>query len=378
VLGAVEDFRGMSAHVEAGIVVLSGEAPSGDAVARAVETVEKLDGALLVVSDVRVERRLSKRLAEAWQQVLGRGRELIASFPLYATALAILLLAWGFARWLRDAKGIYRLASRRELLQNILRQTLYFAVLLLGALGALRFLDAGALIGTILGAAGLVGVAIGFAFKNVLENYLAGVLLAIRQPFRVRDLVDVDGQLGTVLRMTPSETILMDADGNHLRLPNAMVFNGKVVNYTRNPLRRFRVAVGLGNAVDLERAQNLGVRTLGRMKGVIEEPPPSAQITALGDSTVTLELFAGVDQGTASYAKVSSEAHRLVKAAFDGAGIEIPEPAYRVRLERHPSPPPEIAEFEPEAIDVSPTSDISEQVDAEIALSDEENLLSEG
>ncbi len=389
ILNAVDDFRGMRVEVEAGIVILSGAAPSREAAERAVEMAGKLEGVLLVVDGVRVEKGLWQRIGNSLDHAWKQGVALAASLPLFAVAFALFALFWFVARLLRDAKFLYRLASKRELLQTLLRQTVFVAVLIAGLVVALNFLEAGALIGTILGAAGVVGIALGFAFRNVVENYLAGILLAIRQPFGARDLVGIDGALGTVLRMTASETILMDADGNHLRIPNAMVFNGKVLNYTRNPMRRFQIAVGVATDVDLCRVQSLGVETLRRMKGVAEYPEPSSRIAALGDSSVQLEFFGWVDQNTAGYLKVASEAHRLLKTAFDDADIEMPAPIYLVHLDRMPAelqkgaPTPKksrkAAAPKPpsEDIDVAPESDIQDQVEAEIARSGEENLLDE-
>ncbi|QDU65214.1 mechanosensitive ion channel family protein [Engelhardtia mirabilis] len=389
VLAAIDGLEDVRAEVEAGIVVLSGTATNRGSADLAVSTLEKLDGVLLVVDGVRVERSLRARTADSWAEIIDSGRTAVSSLPLFGFALAIVIAAWLLARLVRDTTLLDRWLGERTLLQALVRQTIFVAILGAGLVGALRFLDAGAVIGTILGAAGVLGLALGFAFRNIVENYLAGVLLAIRQPFRARDVVSVGGQSGTVLRMTTSETTLMDADGNHLRLPNATVFNGTVVNYTRNPLRRFVVAVGLGTGVDVDEAQACGIATLDRMKGVVDDPKPSALVLALGDSTVNLEFYGWVDQRSASFAKVASEAHRLVKEALDTAGIEMPSPEYRVLLDRQgagqPSEPastpvgvPKSREVgpQPEAIDVSPESDIDDQVAHELASNDEDDLLS--
>lgn len=388
ILGAVDDFAGITPEVEAGILVLSGKAPTRDAAARAVTILEKLEGVVLVVDDVEVELGLGRRLEESWNSVVDQGRGVIAALPLIAVALAIVLGFVLLGRWLRDADFLYRMTSERVLLQSLLRQTVFAGVVVIGCVAALRFLDAGTVIGTILGAAGVLGIALGFAFRNIVENYLAGILIALRQPFSARDVVNIDGNAGTVLRTTSSETTLMDADGNHVRLPNSMIINGKVLNYTRNPLRRFTVGVGVGTLVDLERAQEVGLGTLKRMKGVMQEPDPSSRVAVLGDSSVTLEFFGWVDQLQSSYVKVASEAHRLVKEAFDEAGIDMPPPTYALTFD---APPPELpaaavgsgekapprpkVAAAPEAIDVSPESDIDDQVNRELALSDEPNLL---
>ncbi|QDU83160.1 Small-conductance mechanosensitive channel [Planctomycetes bacterium Pla163] len=399
ILAAVDDFDALHVTVEAGIVVLSGTAPSSDVVDQARATLEQLDGVLMVIDDVAIERALSVRLGDSWRSVVVQLREVVVALPLYLAALAIVVLFWLLARVLRDVDLLYRPASSRALLQLLLRQTVYFVVVVLGVVAALRFVDAGGVIGTILGAAGVLGIALGFAFRNIVENYLAGVLLAVRQPFRARDVVDIDGQVGTILRMTASETTLMDVEGNHVRLPNAMIFNGKVLNFTRNPLRRFTVSVGVGTTVDLEQAQRVGIETLLGMKGVIDDPDPSAIVATLGDSSVQLEFYGWVDQQASSYSKVASEANRLVKEAFDAAGIEMPPPEYALRLRsalpvessvdssdsgatpasvtpaRSPVAPKVGPAPRGDSIDVSPESDIDGQVAKELAESTEKDLL---
>jgi small conductance mechanosensitive channel len=395
ILAAVDDFDALDVTVEAGIVVLSGTAPSSDVVDQARATLEQLDGVLMVIDDVTIERGLSVRLGDSWRSVVAQLREVVVALPLYLAALAIVVLFWLLARVLRDVDFLYRPASERALLQLLLRQTVYFVMVTSGVVAALRFVDAGGVIGTILGAAGVLGIALGFAFRNIVENYLAGVLLAVRQPYRARDVVEIDGQLGTILRMTASETTLMDVDGNHVRLPNALIFNGKVLNFTRNPLRRFTVSVGVGTAVDLERAQRVGIETLVGMKGVIDDPDPSAIVAALGDSTVQLEFYGWVDQQASSFVKVASEAHRSVKEALDAAGIDMPPPEYALRLEpalaesshaavaestatsasKSLASPKPVPAPRGDTIDVSPESDIDGQVAKELAESKEQDLL---
>jgi small-conductance mechanosensitive channel len=388
ILAAVDRFDGIRAEVRAGVVVLSGVAASSEAAEGAARVAEQIDGVLLVVNEVAAEKNLVRRLSAAWTAVANRLRDALGSLPILGVALVVLASFWLLARLLRDAGFLYRLMSERTLLQNLLRQTVFVVVLIAGLVAALRLVDAGAVIGTVLGAAGVVGIALGFAFRNIVENYLAGILLAIRQPFHARDYVEIGGSAGTVLRMNSSETILMDADGNHLRLPNAMVFNGKVVNYTRNPLRRFTVAVGVGTDVDLDAAQEIGVATLRRLNGVVEEPPPSARVAALADSSVLLELYGWVDQRSANFVKVASAAHRLIKSAYDEAAIDMPAPVYSVLLESPPADlpvrPPTAASpvtvpagSAPEEIDVSVTDDLTRQVEKELAQTGEADLLTD-
>ena len=178
----------------------------------------------------------------------------------------------------------------------------------------------------------VLGVALGFAFKDILENYLAGILLSLRQPFAQRDHVVIDGNEGVVVALTSRATILMTPDGNHLRLPNALVFRGVMLNYTRNPGRRFEFDVGVGVNEDLVAAQRLGLEALAGLDGLLAKPPPRAFINALGDSSVQLRFQGWVDQRTHEFVLVRSEAIRTVKLALEAAGMDMPEPIYRVQI----------------------------------------------
>jgi small-conductance mechanosensitive channel len=202
----------------------------------------------------------------------------------------------------------------------------------LGLLAALELMDATALVGAVLGTAGVMGLALGFAFKETLENYLAGILMSLRQPFAPRDHLVIDGHEGVVIAMTSRATILMTLDGNHLRLPNAMVFRSVMLNYTRNPSRRFEFDVGVGVGEDLVLAQSIGVDTLRMLDGVLVKPPARAYISTLGDSNVQLRFHAWVDQRSHDFLMVRSEAIRTVKLALERAGMDMPEPIYRVQL----------------------------------------------
>ena len=111
-------------------------------------------------------------------------------------------------------------------------------------------LGAGALLGAVLGGAGVVGLALGFAMKDTIENYVSSLMLSLRQPFRANDKVKIDDYEGRVVRLTTRATILMTDDGNHLRLPNSKVFKAVIVNYTRNPQRRFEFILQIDTKAD--------------------------------------------------------------------------------------------------------------------------------
>lgn len=308
------------------------------------------------------------------QRLLDEAYRLIAALPMLLLALLIIWVAWLAGRWISRRAWIGRASKSNPFLQELARTTVRWIVLGIGILIALEIMQATALVGAVLGTAGVLGVALGFAFKSILENYLAGILMSVRQPFAPRDHVVIDGNEGIIVSLTSRATILMTLDGNHLRLPNALVFGGVTLNYTRNPSRRFDFEVGIGVNEDLIRAQTLGIEELGRIDGVMDKPPPRALITALGDSNVQVRFHGWVDQRDHEFLQVRSEAIRRVKLVLEGAGMDMPEPIYRVQLSENGRAEAEKKKKDAQetskpsssvAIDTHANKDVQDQIDHE-------------
>ena len=268
------------------------------------------------------------------QRLLDETYRIIAALPLLMLSLLIVWLAWLAGSWISKRAWVARASQSNPFLQDLVRTTVRWIVFGLGILIALEIMQATALVGAVLGTAGVLGVALGFAFKGILENYLAGILMSVRQPFSPRDHVVIDGNEGIVVALTSRATVLMTPDGNHLRIPNALVFGSVTLNFTRNPSRRFNFEIGVGVNEDLIRAQSLGIDELQRIDGVMDKPPPRALITALGESNVQVSFHGWVDQRAHEFLQVRSEAIRRVKLALEHAGMDMPEPIYRVQLQR--------------------------------------------
>lgn len=173
----------------------------------------------------------------------------------------------------------------------LLSSSLRKGLLLLGVFLALDILDLTVLAGAMLGTAGVVGLAIGFAFNDIIENDLAGLLLSVRRPFDIHYLVRIEFHMGWV-RFTPSELVLMTLEGNHVRLPNAMVFKSFIYNYNIKPLRRFDFGVGVGVDEDLAEVQTKGCGVLREMAGTMADPAPFMRVEGLGDFNVLVRIAA--------------------------------------------------------------------------------------
>lgn len=258
--------------------------------------------------------------------------QLLSALPMLLIAVLVVWTAWMAGGWLSRRALFNRLVSRNPFLRDLAQTTTRWSALIVGLVIALDLMNATAIVSAILGTAGVVGVALGFAFKSTLENYLAGILMSLRQPFAPNDDVVIGGHRGSVISLTSRATILMTLDGNHLRLPNAFVFSSVMLNYTRNPSRRLEFDVGVGVQEDLLEAMSLGIQTLTGLDGVMLKPPPRAFIESLADSNVQIRYFAWVDQRTHDFLSVRSEAIRTVKLALEAADMDMPEPIYRLQL----------------------------------------------
>ncbi|MEP7274950.1 MAG: mechanosensitive ion channel family protein [Betaproteobacteria bacterium] len=396
-LYATQDgLSGVNVDVRAGVVVLSGEVPSNAVHTQAANLARRVESVVDVRDGIVESRDVRTRMSQMLDRVVAQFVNFVGYLPLLLVAAAELALFWWIGKRVAGSPRITRRFAGNPFLRDLAKQGVRVGFVAVGLLIALEVLDASTLVGSVLGAAGVLGLAVGFALRDTVENYIASLLLSLRQPFARDDLVDIEGCEGRVLRLTSRATILMTLDGNHTRIPNAKVYKAVIVNYTRNPKRRFQFDVGVDTEQNLAAAQNLASTTVARMEGVLRDPPPVCTVEQLGDSNVVLRVFGWMDQTQADFQKVRSEAIRMVKGAFDRAGVVMPEPIYNVRIGQGPSisatatgstpapdpgappsprKPAQSQSAEPlRAIDIAPTDDLDRQIAAD-RRTDEDDLL---
>ncbi len=382
IFGQIEDFQSIAVRVQSGVVQLGGTVLQPQDATRAEELARQVDGVLYVVNNVQAETDVETRVAPALEKIQSYADRAVANLPLLAIAVLVVVLFGLVSRQIGRWEAPARRLRISPLVWQLIRRVLQGVVAFVGLLLAFDLLGVTSLVGAVLGTAGVAGLAVGFAFQDIIENYLAGVLLSIQQPFNVNDVVEVGDHQGRVVRLTARELVLLTFEGNHVRLPNATVFKSVTVNYTRNPRRLFCFDVGVGVQEDLVAVTRLGIDTLDAMNGVLPEPGPFARIEALGDFAVIVRFHGWVNQRDADFFKVQSEAIRLVKTAFDEAGIDMPEPTQRILTRRMEAPgpvkkttPQSSAAEQAATIDVAPDGELEAQVEEDLAQSEESNLL---
>lgn len=382
IFATIPDFSGVSVSVQEGVVQLSGTTLSSAAQNDALELAATLDGVIYVVDNLEQEADLGRTLRPALARLQDYATAALRYSPLVLVAVTLIAFFWFLAALVGRWAVPFQYLRLNPLLQSLVQQLIRAALVLTGVLLALDLLGATAVVTAVLGTAGLAGLALGFAFRDIVENYLAGVLLSLRQPFNIGDHLLLESFEGRVVRLTARELVLMTLDGNHVRIPNSVVFNGVTINYTRNPRRRFDFEVTVDRGEDIETVKTLGTQALLALPGVLHDPKVRLRVQALSDAGVTFRVLGWVDQRQADFLKVRSEALKAIKEAFERAGVQLPEPVATVQLQRlkvekesEVAPPQTPVPQHAEPVDVSPETDLDAQIAEELADPDEPNLL---
>ena len=330
ILEELKDYSKVTVTVSNGIVLLRGTTLDGASVIKVGDLVSRVEGVVAVENRVTESTDLIERLDPLLDRFADRMARTIAYLPLLLVAIAAFLLVSALGILLARMKQPWDRLAPNMFIADIYRQILRLIFIIAGVVVALDILNATALLSTILGAAGIIGLAIGFAVRDTVENFIASIMLSIRQPFRPNDSIEINGDEGMVIRLTSRATILLSFDGNHIRIPNATVFKSRILNYSRNAERRFVIDFGVASDSDLTSAREVALTALNNLPFVIDTPAANVWVHGLGDSTITLRCAGWVDQRESSLVLAKGEAIQVIKTALETAGVQMPEPSYRL------------------------------------------------
>jgi small-conductance mechanosensitive channel len=218
-----------------------------------------------------------------------------------------------------------------------------FAAQLLGRLAAYLVITAGLVyalsalgvrIGPLLGALGIVGIALAFALKDILENFVAGIILQIRRPFRRGDQIVTGDHEGRVIEVNSRSVVIDQPDGTRVVVPSSTLITRPIVNLTSTGARRTTLEVGVAYGSDLDRARSIIQDELERADTVLAEPPPEALVSEFADNAITIAARFWHEPTIHEMWRTRDEAASAIKRALDVAGIEIAFPQRVVWL-RH-------------------------------------------
>ena len=249
--------------------------------------------------------------------------------PRVLAATTVILLFWALARAIRWALSlVFRRVIEDVTVESLIKQLTYYAILALGffvAVDALGFDPT-----TVAAGIGLTGIVLGFALRDVLSNFVSGLLLLILRPFEIGDQIVVGELEGSVEKIELRATRLRAYDGRVMLVPNAEVFTSRIINNTADPLRRGKVEAWIGYDTDLKAAVQTACDAASQAEGVLDTPAPAVRINELGQDDVALEVTFWTDSRRADYKNTASAVREAIVSAFKDAGIGLPEPDVRV------------------------------------------------
>lgn len=210
--------------------------------------------------------------------------------------------------------------STHKLIEKMIRYMIWIGAFFV----ILEILGLQGTVATALAGAGVAGIAVGFAAKDTLSNFISGIFLYSDNTFQIGDVVEIEGRTGTVIDIKTRKTIIKGFDNRIITIPNSKTAESMVINYSREPTRRVDIPIGIAYEADLEKAEKVIMETLKKDPDFLGDPVPSIVVTGFGDFSVNLEIRAWVQNKGFLDKKV--RLMKEIKIAFDKNGIEIPYP----------------------------------------------------
>ncbi|MGB3225412.1 MAG: mechanosensitive ion channel family protein [Desulforhopalus sp.] len=330
ILKATGWFSDIIIHVEEGVVFLDGYTNSNDHRKWASELAGKVTDVVAVVNRIKIVERSPWDISPAVNELSIIWKEVLQRLP--RLGLGLLLLVFVVLAAKLTTRGFRLLLDQRlnPLLRDVAARVSSILVFLLGFYLALQVAGLSGLSATVLGGTGIAGLIAGIAFRDLLENYLASILISIRNPFMIGDLIEIMEHIGIVEKVTTRGTVLMNLDGNHVQIPNALVYKSVIRNYTANPKRREMFEIGIGFDNDASSAQKIAMQVLNTHPAVLKEPETQVLVDRLGSATVSLRVYFWYDGSVYNGLKVKSSLIRLIKTTFEKEAISMPDEAREV------------------------------------------------
>ncbi|SDS33588.1 Mechanosensitive ion channel [Halopseudomonas xinjiangensis] len=298
---------------------------------------QTIDEALQRGSERRTSawRRFSTETQASVQTAFARMLETaVTVIPRLLAGVLVVLLFWGIAsavRWL--TRLVLRRLTSDLTVENLIKQISYYSIWAIGiivATSALGF-DPQALATGL----GLTGVALGFALKDILSNFVSGILILLMRPFEINDQIVIGPTEGSVERILLRATQIRTYDGRAVLVPNGEVFTSRVTNNTESPVRRGSVAVPVGYDADLKTVVETILEAALKAEGVLADPAPAVRITELSNA-MQLEARFWTDSRRNDFVLTASNVRSRIVESFKIKGLSLPDPGVRVLVPRPP------------------------------------------
>lgn len=262
--------------------------------------------------------------------------QLLTSIPWLQWFSGLFLLVLGIVLASLAARSVSGFMQERASRHHtvMMRRLVFYLIFVIFLVAAMR--EVGFSLDVLLGAAGILTVAIGFASQTSASNMISGLFLLVERPFEIGDFIEVEGTIGEVIGIDMLSVKLRTTDNLYVRIPNETLIKTRVVNRSRFAIRRLDLTVGIAYAEDVERVEALLLDLAERSSAALEEPKPFVLVTGFGPSSVDLQFSFWVARDRVLEGR--SDMMVAVKKTLDREGIEIPFPHTSVYAGSHSAP----------------------------------------
>ena len=253
---------------------------------------------------------------------------LILMLPNFVVAILLVLLFVVLARITRNLVGkLLDRVSHNPAINRLISSVLYIVVIIIGCFIALGVLNLDKTVTSLLAGAGIIGLALGFAFQDTFANFISGVIIATRRPFRIGDIVETNDFFGTVLQMNLRTTVIRTPQAQKVIIPNKSVLQNPITNYSFFGERRIDLEVGISYGEDLEKVKSVTMAAIQQIDDLQKDKDVEFFYKEFGDSSINFEIRYWINfYRQTDYLKARSEGVMKIKAAFDQNDITIPFP----------------------------------------------------
>lgn len=252
----------------------------------------------------------------------------IKHLPNLAVAIVIAIAFGVIAKVIgKLSQRVLRRTFDSQQIVSLLTSIIRVAIATAGIFIALDFIGLRGTVTSLLAGAGIVGLAIGFAFQDITENFIAGIAMGVRKPFQIGDVIKAEGVFGTVEAINLRNTHVMTFFGQREIIPNKILFRNILTNYSVNGKRRLEVPVGISYADDPEQAANVITEAINQLDFVVDKEETGVFAASFGDSSVNLLVWFWIDYpGEPGFMIARHKAVVTIQKALNEADILIPFP----------------------------------------------------
>lgn len=253
--------------------------------------------------------------------------EFVKMLPNLALAVFIVVIGLFIAKWIRNyAQKLFAKFSPTNTLAGLAVNFVYLLMIGIVVFIALKVLHLDTTITTMLASAGIIGLALAFAFQDIAANFISGIFISFRKPFNVGDTVKIKDYMGTVEAIRLRDTTILTFQGQLVTIPNKEVFQNPIENYTQYGKRRIDIKSGVSQGDDLDKAREIAINAVAEIEGINKEDI-SFYYTGLGESTIDFVLRVWANTGKQmNFLQVRSDAVMKIKKAYEQNDISLPFP----------------------------------------------------